>query len=123
MWICLPDAFFSIVEKSTDARNPLTVRARNVEHLQRYFPGIEPICWEGTDYPWRVLVPRAMVRKLLEVALAGITYDNFKDATMDPDLHRAYARIWSVMRDYQDDITPRHRPMRRGRAYKAKERR
>ena len=101
MWICLNDAFFSIVDKGNPPGR-LTVRARRAGDIERYFPGAGERHTSGTDYPYRAEVPRETVAAVLARAVQDIDYDNCKDSTTDGRLHEAYARVWGDMRRIQD---------------------
>lgn len=95
VWICLNDAFFSIVQSREPGR--LSVRARRQGDLERYFPGHEVIALPEADYAYRAFVPRQVVADLLSELAATMTYENFKDSVADERLHDAYADVWSVM--------------------------
>lgn len=109
MWICLNDAFLSIVSKDCPP-DCLLVRARRKGDIERTFPGFEVRESVGTDYRYRAVVPRRVVADTIAERLETVDYGNFKDSVADEDLHQAYMRVWSVMYGLQ----PPHRP--RGRS-------
>jgi hypothetical protein len=96
MWICLNDAFFSIVESEQDAAI-LKVRARRAGDIERYFPSYPVVQIPRSDYAFRAFVPRREAAQVIAEALETLDYGNFKDSVRDPDLHEAYADVWSVM--------------------------
>lgn len=95
LWICLNDAFFSIVQSREPGK--LSVRARRQGDLERYFPGHEVIALPTADYAFRAFVPRQVVADVLSDLAATMAYENFKDSVADEQLHDAYADIWEVM--------------------------
>jgi hypothetical protein len=100
MWICLNDAFLSIF---TDTTYPdqLLVRARRRGNIERVFCETEVIRNIGTDYRYRVRLPRATVARAIADRIDGIDYPNFKDSVTDTERHAAYIHIGSVMYRYQ----------------------
>lgn len=100
MWICLNDAFLSIVSKDCP-RDSLLVRARRKGDIEKIFPEAVVRMTKGTDYRWRAVVKRAVVVDALSGEVGRITYDNFKDSVTDKKLHAAYLRVWSAMADLQ----------------------
>lgn len=93
MWLCLSDAFLSIV--AVPGRpEMLKVRARCPGHIERTFEGVEVQCTPGRDYLHRAEIPRAQVMEVLSRLVQDIDYDNFKDSVPDTKLHTAYADVW-----------------------------
>lgn len=101
MWICLNDAFVSIV---ADAKDPtiLKVRARRRNHLRVLFPGAKIHRDEKADYRFRVFVPREDVAKVIAEEVRTIAYGNFKNSTKDHDLHDMYSLWWGDHRKLQE---------------------
>ena len=93
MWICLNDAFVSIVE---DGRRPgnLLVRARRREHLGALVPNVLITETRKSDYRYRVSLPQSTVANLIRERVAGIDYGNFKGSTKDKTLHDMYSVWW-----------------------------
>jgi hypothetical protein len=93
MWLCLSDAFLSIV---TVPGRPevLKVRSRCPGHIERSFPGVVVSCTPGRDYLYRAEISRSDVCEVLSKLVGGINYPNFKDSVEDTRLHAAYADIW-----------------------------
>lgn len=95
MWICLNNAFFSIVQ--SDEPDRLSVRARRKGDLERHFPGHEVLALPGRDYAYRAFIPRELVAQILGDLSRSINYGNFKDSVSNHELHDAYVDVWSVL--------------------------
>lgn len=117
MWIFTPRGFYSVVQKPQDRKKrTLTVRTRNRADIDAlvhdYFPKAKPYRVPGSDYEWRVRVPkRAWARAVQQMAL-DIDYSNFKDEVTRRqgwDRHDVYLRVWSALLSISD------RPRRRWR--------
>lgn len=94
MWICLNDAFVSIVDH-TNRPDDLLVRARRREHLLSVVgPDVPVDDWSGTDYTFRSVLPRETVADEIGRRLVSINYPNSKDSVSDPDLSSLYSRFW-----------------------------
>lgn len=100
MWICLNDAFLSIVSKDCK-RDELLVRARRKGDIEKIFPGARVIVSTKTDYRFRAVVPRSAIVAAMENEVRRITYSNFKDSVDDKKLHDAYLRVWATMETLQ----------------------
>jgi hypothetical protein len=100
MWICLNDAFFSIVASDRDPAL-LNVRARRAGDIEAYFPGNDVVRLAGTDYAFRAFISRQIVADKISDQVASIAYSNFKSSVRDDALHNAYLDIWSVMSKLQ----------------------
>ena len=85
----------------------LKVRARNPEHLKALFPTQHIEESTGTDYRWRVFVPKAEFAEWAKKQVEGIAYDNFKNSVDDHDLHDLYADFWTLHWKYQFRIVDR----------------
>lgn len=96
MWVCLNDAFLSIVE-DTKNTNQLIVRARRREHLEKLFPEKEVVKSKASDYKYRVFVDRVVVAMVIAKRMLSINYANFKDSVEDQDLKDAYKHVWGSM--------------------------
>jgi hypothetical protein len=96
MWVCLNNAFFSIVARRDHPEGDLLVRARRKGDIERVF-GVPATPTPHRDYAYRALLSRADVGRVLVDVIAGITYDNFKSSVRDQKLHDAYASVWGVM--------------------------
>jgi hypothetical protein len=100
MWICLNNAFLSVVHKECKA-DELLVRARRPGDIERVFPQAEVFEKRGSDYQFRAVLPRAEVAKAIAASVEAIDYGNFKGSVRDHRLHDAYARVWGVMAKLQ----------------------
>lgn len=111
MWICMNDAFLSIVNDPTDYRT-LQVRARDRQHLVNFWKELKPKLGEAQfealiassiehtpdrDYQWRSFVYREDVANIISNQILNIYYNNFKDSVEDYKLASAYSRVWSQM--------------------------
>lgn len=94
MWICLNNAFLSVVSKGC-APDELLVRARRPGDINKVFP--EAIVTEkiGTDYQFRAIVKREDIALALANEVFSIDYSNFKNSVRDNKLHDAYAAFWN----------------------------
>jgi hypothetical protein len=122
MWICLSDAFVSIVAHREEP-DALMVRARRAGDLERVFPGCEVTRTPRADYLFRATIPREDVAAALAREALRIGYPNFKDSVPDDALHSAYSGFWASMERLQQARRPlepyqvkRSRPPRRGAA-------
>lgn len=113
MWLCLSDAFLSIVHKDCEP-DELLVRARRQGDIQKVFPDAKVKKTIGNDYLYRAVVKRTVVADAMsQLALDGINYPNFKNTVRNRPLHNAFNRIWHVIAELQA-IAPFSRPARRG---------
>lgn len=96
MWICLSDAFLSIVEPAPGS-DTLLVRARREGDIERVFADAKVTKTPGRDYLFRASLPRAQVAGVISHHVAGIDYGNFKDSVKNNKLHDAFAGFWSIM--------------------------
>lgn len=100
MWICLSDAFLSIVHKDCQP-DELLVRARRQGDIQKVFPDAVVKKTIGNDYLYRATVKRTVVGEAMTKLAMDADYDNFKNTVRDNKLHSAFNRIWHVMADLQ----------------------
>lgn len=104
MWICLNDAFFSIVKKDCPDGS-LLVRARRPGDIEKVFGRRAKITrLTDTDYLYRAVIARDDVVRALQNEVERIDYQNFKDSVVDGDLHDAYMRVWSALATVQDPM-------------------
>lgn len=102
MWICLSDAFFSVVEPVDVGGDKLLVRARRKGDIERVFPGHEVKRTPGRDYLYRALITREAVALVVADQVRQICYDNFKNSVRDNKLHGAFGRFWHIHADLQE---------------------
>lgn len=102
MWICLADAFLSIVDKGDPTHATLLVRARRAGDIERVFPEAVVSTRGGSDYAYRARLPRERVAGRIAEALRGIDYGNFKATVTERRRHDVYMDIWSALARDQD---------------------
>jgi hypothetical protein len=109
MWVCLNNAFLSIVADKTDS-SKLLVRARVEGDIEQVFPvcAVEftPV---NHDYLYRASIPREVVASRLAALAEDISYTNFKDSVRENWRHNAYMRIWNIMYQAQETLRRRAR--------------
>lgn len=102
MWIFLPNAMLSVVEKPEDRGTEfLTVRGRVAGDIEAVFPGCVAKAGGGTDYAFRARIPREQVAKVMHDQAMNISYANFKSQVDDIQRHDAYMACWQAMYDLQ----------------------
>ena len=118
MWICLNNAFLSIIQPS--AADPLAkgdkllVRARRRGDIERAFSDpVTVLEVPGRDYQFRAYVSRQVVADHLAAHVMSIDYGNFKSSVTDRGLHDAYACVWGVMAQEQEVPPYEHAPRKR----------
>jgi hypothetical protein len=100
MWLMLSDCFYSIVAKDC-APNELLVRARRAGDIEKVFPDAKVTRNTKSDYLYRAVLPRDVVKEALAAMIDRIDYPNFKDSVEDSSLHAAYAGVWHAMAGLQ----------------------
>jgi hypothetical protein len=128
MWIYTTLGFFSIVDRPLTRRkrrdpSKLQVRARVQEDLVRLNERLakkaaaEIISTPKADYPFRMMVDRKALQKVIGRLVAELDYDNFKDRVADlypkeRERHRALGLTWEVAQEWgvrqrnQFELTP-----------------
>lgn len=101
MWICLNNAFFSIVDTKLPG-DKLLVRARRKGDIERVFPGAKVTRSPGRDYLYRAPISREAVALTIADQVRSIAYDNFKNSVRDDKLHSAYSGFWGIMSRVQE---------------------
>lgn len=112
MWICLSNAFLSIVDASNEP-GTLLVRARRQGDIEAVFPDAKVVQSPGRDYLYRAGVKREAVAAALAEQVMKLAYPNFKSSVADPRLHAAYSSTWSIMSQLQE-YAPGHTTPRQG---------
>lgn len=115
MWIMTPAfGFLSVVQKPGDDNTHLTIRARGRKHIEAFVnaipkeerEGIKIQEGAGTDYEYRVRVPKAVAVWTLMQEANNIDYSNFKNECakqgQDPDWMHALHHIWNIHYEYQE---------------------
>ena len=107
MWIINTDGFYSVVAIDEEPEQ-LLVRTRTKGDAKRFAVrcaprlGYEPTIFKTPerDYAFRMVVPRAVVGRIMGEAIDQIDYDNFKDAVAKRrgwDREAVYASVWTVL--------------------------
>ena len=107
MWLFTTLGFYSVVADRDDASRVL-VRARARADLEAlvadHLPGAQIVEHAGSDYRFRVIVPRREWERAARELAARLDYPNFKDAVAARQGHgRAdlYLQVWSLLRRLQ----------------------
>ena len=121
MWIFTKYGFYSAVcARQGDGRHGqpvdpdrIMVRARDRAHLEALiakFPeqlGLSEIkAFPGTDYAYRIFVPKAAWSRVLSALGDDLDYDNFKTAVGNHqgynDYEHSLHKVWQIMYDLQE---------------------
>ncbi|HEY6965846.1 MAG TPA: hypothetical protein VI229_00130 [Burkholderiales bacterium] len=114
MWIFLQDAMLSVVDERAHQavrkgakmatrmplyqRSPtLLVRARFKGDIERTFPNAKVTETVASDYRYRASIPREEVALVIDGAIRGIDYGNFKAGVAPGIRHSAYFGAWAAM--------------------------
>jgi Txe/YoeB family toxin of Txe-Axe toxin-antitoxin module len=105
MWVCLNNAFVSIVA-NRNRPGDLMIRARRKGDIEKFMGEnfVRVIETPLADYRFRASVEADLVSKVMADMVYTIDYDNFKDSVKDKDLHDAYSGFWSIMYRLQDKL-------------------
>jgi hypothetical protein len=103
MWICLNNAFISVVQEKDDPTGKtLLVRARKKVHLKRLLGrGVKITETPKRDYRWRAHIGRDTLSWIMDWHCQNLSYTNFKDSVADKELHDMYSLWWSDHHRYQ----------------------
>lgn len=102
MWIFAQRSFLSIVEHAEEPKL-LLVRARFQGDIESMFPEAEVSESAHSDYRYRAALSRERVSEAIALRIRQIDYPNFKASIDDFYRHGAYSRVWSVMREEQEN--------------------
>lgn len=113
IWLLTPNGFYSAVAHADDP-GLLVVRSRvlqDAEHLAKWVedqgwlgenddtpPQVE--AYRGSDYEWRVILPREAWEGYLTWEASQISYTNFKNEVtrrQGHERHDIYSRVWSTL--------------------------
>jgi hypothetical protein len=100
MWIMTNNSYLSIVSEDC-SDNDLLVRARRAGDIEKVFPDAKVIRNTKTDYLYRAVLSRDVVKQAVAAMIDDIDYPNFKDSVEDSSLHAAYVRVWCAMAGLQ----------------------
>ncbi|MBT4976495.1 MAG: hypothetical protein HOM86_04055 [Gemmatimonadetes bacterium] len=108
MWIFTPFGFFSIVHKTYDAPEQLTIRARvrgDLENLVSHLPSASAIREDiNADYRFRITAEKDDVAYLMARLVVDLDYDNFKNQVAKEqgyDRAACYGEVWSTLYELQ----------------------
>ena len=104
MWLYVSGGFLSMVAHRNDECT-LLVRARHPGHIASLFPDAAITHMPTADYPFRVNLPREVVKEVVANYLSQMRYDNFKSSIDDNDYHDVCLNVWHTMWVYGE----RHR--------------
>src|SRR5882757_436688 len=79
MWIMTSNSYLSIVSKDCGPAE-LLVRARRAGDIEKVFPNAKVIRQTDSDYLYRAILPRDVVKQALAAMIDLIDYPNFKDS-------------------------------------------
>ena len=95
MWICLNNAFVSIVE---DYAYPecVHVRGRRKQDVLNFLGDYTALITQtdDRDYRFRAFVTKFHLSKILAKCADRIDYGNFKDSVQDKELSSMYTEVW-----------------------------
>ena len=84
MWLFTTSGFFRIIRDVQDpARHHIRARSlADLDNLRALLPALPPPVpsHPGSDYPYRILCPAALLPEVLTTLAAQVTYPNFKSA-------------------------------------------
>ena len=92
MWIMTNNSYLSIVSKDCGPAE-LLVRARRAGDIEKVFPNAKVTRRTDSDYLYRAILPRDVVKQALAAMIDLIDYSNFKDSVEDRSLHAAYVSV------------------------------
>src|ERR1700681_4611127 len=100
MWLMTNNSCLSIVSKDCGPAE-LLVRARRAGDIEKVFPNAKVTRQTDSDYLYRAILPRDVVKWALAAMIDLIDYPNFKDSVEDTSLHAAYVSVWCAMAGLQ----------------------
>ncbi len=100
MWIMTNNSYLSIVSKDCGPAE-LLVRARRAGDIEKVFPEAKVTRNTNSDYLYRAVLPRDVMKQALAAMIDHIDYPNFKDSVEDRSLHAAYVGVWCAMAGLQ----------------------
>lgn len=115
MWICLNDAFFSVIRlQGAQNAGKALVRARRRGDIAKHFGVPEEETPPPKDYRFRAIVSDDQLKAVLLKSVDAMRYTNFKGSVADHDLHDAYVKVWNAMNALQTLMAQRERPAQPG---------
>ena len=77
------------------------VRSSARSNIEKVFPNAKVTLQTDSDYLYRAILPRDVVKQALATMIDLIDYPNFKDSVEDSSLHAAYVSVWCAMAGLQ----------------------
>ena len=109
MWVFSNKNFLSVVQNKYNS-DQLLVRARFISDMEYFVTksecGKDYYVDRTADYPYRIMVDRAVFEKYLVFAAKNIDYKNFKDS-IDTPVHQykdACMKVWGAMFQAQLEV-------------------
>lgn len=107
MWVFTETGFVSAVQHR-DNPDYLVVRSRDRQSLQELadVSAVDIKFLTGSDYPYRVFVPREDFKSWMNDQIDFLGYDNFKNrvaVTRGKDYAYTLGSVWSAMHDTEDE--------------------
>ena len=107
-WYMNIDGFFSVVQNRED-HDTFLVRARrrdDLERLNKRLDEPQPILeWAGADYPYRIILQKALWADYVAQMAMEIDYSNFKSCVPVADYarERAYHQCWMTLMGLEEE--------------------
>jgi len=76
------------------------VRARRARHISSLWGEADVYFDPDADYPYRAVIERDVVARVLADYIKEIDYDAFKPAVKEPELREAFNHMWYVLYQY-----------------------
>jgi hypothetical protein len=92
------NSYLSIVSKDCGPAE-LLVRARRAGDIEK--PRCQGTRNTNSDYLYRAVLPRDLMKQALAAMIDHIDYPNFKDSVEDGSLHAAYVSVWCAIAGLQ----------------------
>lgn len=119
MWTITKTGFYSAVQHNTDTQL-VVVRTRVkadavvlrgwyktwLKDAGKGWPKPRVTSYQRSDYPWRVIMPRAAWADYLATAALDIDYGNFKSkvaAVQGAERAHVYSKVWSALIDLEEN--------------------
>ena len=80
---------------------PGSIAGQGPGDIEKVFPDAKVTRNINSDYLYRAVLPRDLVKQALAAMIDKIDYPNFKDSVEDRSLHAAYVSVWCAMAGLQ----------------------
>src|SRR6202021_3335455 len=100
MWIMTNNGYLSIVSKECGPAE-LLVRARRAGDIEKVFPNAKVTRQTDSDYLYRAILPRDVVKRAFAAMIDLIDYPNFKDSVEQSPSQPAYVSVWGESPELQ----------------------